>query len=829
MSSSASLFTETTTEHKRVIAFIDTLRRFGIERDFPIPQIAVAGDQSAGKSSVLELISGIPFPRGTGTVTKCAIRICMSQSDVWSASLFRQPKDGDPTNIENVADVVELGECIVKHQEALCPNGTVSSGVIDITLKAPDVPNLTLIDLPGIVRTTTADQSASMIDQVSALVDSYLAQERTIILAVLESHRDVATQDILTRARKVDSDGLRTIGVLTKPDRVDKGNEPDVLRLLQDEEYVLHHGYYMVKGRGPADMSQTRDEALQAEISFFQTPKFSSAPKERCGIPALASKLSQLLVTHIRKSLPNLAKEVREKLAEAELKLGRMGRAPPATEGQRRIQLQEMIQSLCQSVSAYSESDDGELTTLMTGTCMSDFEAVVRQSRPDFEGSRDKATLELSVIPYDAAECGEIAPSTGYSTFGATAAPPAGAGGNLKASSSLFSQGTAFNGPFGGASSVSNSFGGVAASATGARGDSTGTVPVSAGVRKINVEMKWEPNNKYGKGDDMSCLAFDNFPCLVKESNETWSKKFITRKGECRMNNAFKYKVDVKSNVKDKVGTTFIVDDIRIVKRVKFLDQVKDRLARRRGRVMAGFLNWSVFKTYIKEYVEMWRLPVQNATFVLGSHASRILAGFVDSHPDVSRYPELKPKFNRALEDALNDVKTRLRSELDGLLDKETAPSTDNHYFYDTLNKIRGDRLVSKFEGMFLDGLNYTGEQVVDNLRQIAASCVGNSSNTEQEAQEMVDVMSAYWKVAEKRFVDNVHQCLDTYFVGALLKACEANLNKLIGLSDTALEHVLTEAPELEARRTELQRQIERLTKAQHEYECWEAGEVELG
>lgn len=41
-----------------VLDLVDNLRKVGIERDVPIPQIAVMGDQSGGKSSVLEAITG---------------------------------------------------------------------------------------------------------------------------------------------------------------------------------------------------------------------------------------------------------------------------------------------------------------------------------------------------------------------------------------------------------------------------------------------------------------------------------------------------------------------------------------------------------------------------------------------------------------------------------------------------------------------------------------------------------------------------------------------------------------------------------------------------
>lgn len=49
-----------------LIELIDSLRLIGIEKDMDLPSIAVVGDQSSGKSSVLEALSGVALPRGSG-------------------------------------------------------------------------------------------------------------------------------------------------------------------------------------------------------------------------------------------------------------------------------------------------------------------------------------------------------------------------------------------------------------------------------------------------------------------------------------------------------------------------------------------------------------------------------------------------------------------------------------------------------------------------------------------------------------------------------------------------------------------------------------------
>jgi len=96
------------------------------------------------------------------------------------------------------------------------------------------VPDLTLIDLPGIVRTTTSGQSKHVISMVDNLIDKYLQQERTIVLAVIPADIDIAVVDILERAQKADPNGDRTIGVLTKVDKVSAGEEEQVINVLQN-------------------------------------------------------------------------------------------------------------------------------------------------------------------------------------------------------------------------------------------------------------------------------------------------------------------------------------------------------------------------------------------------------------------------------------------------------------------------------------------------------------------------------------------------------------------------------------------------------------------
>ena len=58
---------------------IEASAKLGAENvpNLSIPQICAVGDQSAGKSALMQAISDIPFPQSAGTCTKCPIVVDM--------------------------------------------------------------------------------------------------------------------------------------------------------------------------------------------------------------------------------------------------------------------------------------------------------------------------------------------------------------------------------------------------------------------------------------------------------------------------------------------------------------------------------------------------------------------------------------------------------------------------------------------------------------------------------------------------------------------------------------------------------------------------------
>lgn len=291
---------------------VDDLRKIGVQKDVPIPQIAVMGDQSSGKSSVLEALSGIPFPRGTGLVTRCATQLSMSRGQEWSATI-EASDNTDSRAVFTVHSKAGIADRIKELTDTLCGGGgggEDSKGIchdryIQVKVEAPDMPDLTIIDLPGIVRTATQGQSKTVIQDVDALLSRYLKQDRTVVLAVIPVNVDIATVDILERAAKVDPDGARTMGVLTKPDLVDKGGESGVLGILANRVKPLKHGYVMLRNRsvGLLNSPYRNYACCLLVVLHLPTPHYQYALSTHAGKCLVLKTYSLTRFPHLLRSL----------------------------------------------------------------------------------------------------------------------------------------------------------------------------------------------------------------------------------------------------------------------------------------------------------------------------------------------------------------------------------------------------------------------------------------------------------------------------------------------------------------------------------------------
>lgn len=139
-----------------------------------------------------------------------------------------------------------------------------SEDILRIEISGPTHPQLTIVDLPGLIHSESKLQTAQDVELVTKLVQRYMLNSRSIILAVISAKNDIPNQIVLTRAREVDPKGLRTLGVITKPDTLhkDTGSESAFIALAKNEDVKFSLGWHVVKNqdesRGPVD-STARD------------------------------------------------------------------------------------------------------------------------------------------------------------------------------------------------------------------------------------------------------------------------------------------------------------------------------------------------------------------------------------------------------------------------------------------------------------------------------------------------------------------------------------------------------------------------------------------
>ncbi|VDO08198.1 unnamed protein product [Rodentolepis nana] len=184
----------------------DAFASLSVPLNLDLPQIAVVGSQSAGKSSVLENFVGRDFlPRGSGIVTRRPLILQLIHGPTEYAE-FLHLKNKHFTNFDDVRKEIEA-----ETDRVTGKNKGISNIPINLRVYSPQVLNLTLIDLPGLTKVPVGDQPHDIEQQIRNMILEFIEPENTLILAVTPANSDLANSDALKIAKEVDPTGIRTI------------------------------------------------------------------------------------------------------------------------------------------------------------------------------------------------------------------------------------------------------------------------------------------------------------------------------------------------------------------------------------------------------------------------------------------------------------------------------------------------------------------------------------------------------------------------------------------------------------------------------------------
>lgn len=292
----------------------DAFAHLGQRNPLDLPQIAVVGGQSAGKSSVLENFVGKDFlPRGSGIVTRRPLILQLQYSATEEYGEFLHCKG---TKFHDFGEIRREIEAETDRQTGT--NKGISDVPINLRVYSPEVLNLTLVDLPGLTKVAVGDQPPDIEKQIYNMIMKFITRENCIILAVTPANQDLANSDALKLAKEVDPQGLRTIGVITKLDLMDKGT--DAREVLENKLLPLRRGYIGVVNRSQEDINGNKDirASLAAERQFFLSHPSYRHMVDKMGTPYLQKTLNQQLTNHIRETLPELKNKLSKQMLSLE-------------------------------------------------------------------------------------------------------------------------------------------------------------------------------------------------------------------------------------------------------------------------------------------------------------------------------------------------------------------------------------------------------------------------------------------------------------------------------------------------------------------------------
>ncbi|KAF7122572.1 hypothetical protein CNMCM5793_000597 [Aspergillus hiratsukae] len=350
----------------RLLETIDRLRELGISESVSLPQLVVVGDQSSGKSSLLEGMTGFCFPVASDLCTRFVTQIVLIRAPESEAGVRVTIIPGPTTQTDDEYkahllgferkmaeedfgsdDLRQIFNEAAKHMGVPGPDTEdlknldkrFSDDILRIEISGPQHRNLSVVDLPGLFHNPTDDQTEEDRETIRKLIKSYLDDKRTIILAVMDARNNFANQEVFSMAQAADPAGARTVGIITKCDALEPGDEGRVLKIARNEDAKLTHGWFAVRNRSTKDIKDgmTIEDRHKREKEFFSTvAPWNTLRSDTVGIKPLKGFLGQLLYAHIRGEFPHVVKDIEECLLDAREELEQLGPSRQTASDQRR-------------------------------------------------------------------------------------------------------------------------------------------------------------------------------------------------------------------------------------------------------------------------------------------------------------------------------------------------------------------------------------------------------------------------------------------------------------------------------------------------------------
>ena len=287
-----------------------------------LPQIICIGAQSSGKSSIIESIIGKDFlPKGSGIVTRrpLILQLINQKEGEDYCEFFLKPN-------EKITDFSKVTKEIITQTEKIAgKEKLISDKPIIMKIFSSKLIDLTLVDLPGLVKVPLKGQPDNIDSQIKKIVLDFISNSNSIILAITPSNVDISNSDSLKIAREVDPYFTRTLGVISKVDLVE--NYLEFVNIIKNNVYPLKYGYIGVICRTTKENlnNKSLDNQIKDEEDIYKEINEYSEILNNLGIKNLTNKLKDLLTEKIKLSIPTIKENLNNIIFKKQKELKELG------------------------------------------------------------------------------------------------------------------------------------------------------------------------------------------------------------------------------------------------------------------------------------------------------------------------------------------------------------------------------------------------------------------------------------------------------------------------------------------------------------------------